>query len=120
MQEFIRAFYLFAEFNGRDTRQQFWMFALVYFIINILLTIIDSIIFGMSNIPILSSIFQLATIVPYIAITARRLHDIGKSGWWQLIGLIPVIGWIILIIWLATDSEPRENRFGYNPKEPQY
>lgn len=66
--------------------------------------------------PILEILLVLATIVPNLAVGARRLHDIGKSGWLQLIAIIPIIGWIILIVWFATDSEP-DNGYGPNPKE---
>ena len=64
----------------------------------------------------LIGIFQLAIIIPGIAITVRRLHDTGRSGWWLFVGLIPFIGAIILIVWYATDSQPGANEYGPNPK----
>jgi len=61
---------------------------------------------------LLQSLFGIATFVPGIALGIRRMHDIGKSGWWLLIGLIPIIGWIVLIVWLATKSDAGSNQWG--------
>ena len=61
------------------------------------------------------SILQLALLVPTLAVGARRLHDTGRSGWWLLIGLIPIVGWIILLVFLVQDSHPA-NQHGPNPK----
>ena len=61
---------------------------------------------------ILSALFGLATLLPYIAVTARRLHDTDRSGWWQLLGLIPIIGWLILLVWLIRPGAKGRNRFG--------
>ena len=82
-------------FEGRAGRKEFWMWILVIFILNMIFSFIPK----AGN--ILSLILSLATLLPSLGVTARRLHDIGKSGWWQLIALIPVIGIIILIIWWA-------------------
>jgi uncharacterized membrane protein YhaH (DUF805 family) len=62
--------------------------------------------------PFLGNLLSLALMVPSWAIGARRLHDIDKSGWWQLLGIIPVIGWIILIIWMATKGDKEANQYG--------
>ena len=97
----------FADFQGRTTRKEYWMFILVYVLIYIPLAIVTE----MLNLQIIGFVFSLAVIVPSIAIAARRLHDIGKSGWWQLISLIPLVGTIILIVWLATKSEG-DNTYG--------
>lgn len=95
MEHFIAAFSNFTNFRGRATRNQFWMFSLIYFGIAIGLSIIE----GLMGIPgIASGLFGLVMLIPSIAYGARRLHDIGRSGWWQLLGLIPVIGLIILIV----------------------
>ncbi len=97
----------YADFQGRTTRKEYWMFILVYVLIYIPLAIVTE----MLNLQIIGFVFSLAVIVPSIAIAARRLHDIGKSGWWQLISLIPLVGTIILIVWLATKSEG-DNTYG--------
>ncbi|MCF8070142.1 MAG: DUF805 domain-containing protein [Desulfobacterales bacterium] len=111
MNYFTDALKKYADFNGRATRTQFWMFVLFYFIFCIIAAVIDSII-GAS---IFSIILMLGLIVPSISITARRLHDISKSGWWQLVALVPVIGSIVLIIFCVMDSHP-QNQYGPNPK----
>ena len=113
MEFFIRAYKNYANFSGRDTRQQYWMFVLFNFIIAVILMIIDSLI-GTAG--LLSGIFSLVNILPSIAIATRRLHDIGKSGWWQLIVLVPIIGFIVLIIWLAKQGMEGANQFGDDPR----
>lgn len=116
MEHFVNAIKLhYADFNGRATRTQYWMFYLFFIIIYVGLAIIDSII----GIQLLSSLFALAVIIPFIAIAARRLHDTNRSGWWQLISLIPVIGPIVLIVFLATDTQREDNQYGPNPKADQ-
>lgn len=87
------------------------MFILFYMIFYIALSVIDSFIGSM----ILSSIYLLALLIPSISIATRRLHDTGRSGWWQLIALLPIIGIIILIVFLVQDSHD-ENEYGENPK----
>lgn len=108
----------YATFTGRAQRAEYWYFVLFSTIVSIVLTILDAI-FGTlspSGTGLLSGIYSLAVLIPYIAVGARRLHDIGKSGWWQLIALIPLIGAILLIIWFATDSK-EDNQYGENPKK---
>jgi uncharacterized membrane protein YhaH (DUF805 family) len=69
-----------------------------------------------SGTQILGYVLILATLVPNLAVGARRLHDTNRSGWWQLIGIIPIVGWILLIVWYATDGTPGQNEHGTNPK----
>lgn len=110
MEHFIDGFRRFADFSGRATREQFWMFFLFYIVACVVLSILDAFL-GMQ---VLSTIFLLAIIVPSWAYGARRLHDIGRSGWWQLIVLIPLIGIIVLIVFWAQPSQG-DNRFGPGP-----
>jgi uncharacterized membrane protein YhaH (DUF805 family) len=113
MQEAVRSVLSqYASFSGRARRSEYWFFYLAVVIVTVVATILDLII-GMQ---ILEWIVAAATIVPSISAGARRLHDTGRSGWWQLIGIIPIIGWILLIVWLATDSKPGDNQYGPNPK----
>ena len=100
----------YADFNGRIGRQEFWMFILFSFLLNVILEVID--------IEVLAMVVSLALFVPNIALASRRLHDTGRSGWWQLLWLIPIIGWIILIVWLATKTSPAVNQYG-NPAVPK-
>ena len=103
----------FAEFSGRARRQEFWMFTLFNFLAGVVLSIIDGILGTNGG---LQGIYSLAALIPGFAVTARRLHDTDRSGWWQLLWFIPIIGWIIMLVFLCSDSKPGENRFGANPK----
>ena len=102
----------YAQFDGRARREEFWMFVLIYILIYFALLFIGY----MLHATFIAGIFSLAVLIPNIAVAARRLHDINRSGWWQLVGLIPIIGWIIVIIWYATDSDAGSNQYGENPK----
>ncbi len=104
----------YAEFEGRSRRKEYWYFALFNIIITYGIALIETLLW---DFPILSSLVSLGLIVPGIAVGIRRLHDIGKSGWYVLIGLIPLIGFILLIVWFCTDSQPGSNKWGPNPKE---
>jgi uncharacterized membrane protein YhaH (DUF805 family) len=101
----------YANFNGRARRSEYWFWVLATVIVSIIAGIIDAII----GVQILQWIVVVATIVPNLAVGARRLHDTDKSGWLQLIGIIPLIGWIVLIVFYAMDSGP-DNKYGPNPK----
>ncbi|MBP0481352.1 DUF805 domain-containing protein [Sagittula sp. M10.9X] len=103
-----RFFNGYIQFEGRSNRGEFWKAWLCCFGISILAGIVDSII-GMQ---VVSTIFSLAVLIPSIAIAARRLHDIDRSGWWMLIALIPVVGIIVLLVWYAKSPDPAPNRFG--------
>lgn len=115
MNWYIEVLKKYTVFDGRASRSEYWYFVLFNAIISVTCTILDLII-G-SEIGIIGIVYNLAVLVPYVAVTIRRLHDVGKSGWWQLIVLIPIIGIVLLIIWTVTDSMPGENQYGKNPKE---
>ena len=104
----------YAKFDGRARRKEYWMFVLGNFIIGFVLGFILGIIGAPTYI---GYIYSLAVLVPSIAVTVRRLHDIGKSGVWYFINFIPCIGSIWLIVLLCQDSMPGENEYGVNPKE---
>lgn len=104
----------FANFKGRARRQEFWFFYLAYFLIAVVVGFIGA--FVPSLVQPLSSILSLVFFVPFIAVGARRLHDIGKSGWMQLIAFIPLVGLILLIVWYVTEGKPEENKWGKSPK----
>lgn len=111
---YMEALSKYLEFSGRARRKELWTFVLVNFVISISLSVLDSII-GM-GIGFIGTLFGLAMIIPSISVGVRRLHDIGKEGLWILVGLIPFIGWIVLIYFYVQDSEPGANAFGSNPK----
>ena len=103
----------YAVFSGRASRSEFWFFVLFCILGGIIAAIIDTMILGYpfeEEGPI-NLIFSVALIIPSISVTARRLHDINRSGWWQLLWFT-IIGGILLIIWHATDGEKKKNRFG--------
>ena len=116
----------YAQFTGRASRSEFWYFALFYFLLDVAVLIIDTYLLNpvLGVVPqqagqggVLQMLFALALLVPSIALGIRRLHDIGKSGWWYLLVFIPLIGWLLLLYFYVTDSQPGTNRFGENPKE---
>ena len=100
----------YAVFSGRASRKEFWMYILFNVIIGIVLAAVGPFI-GDKNM-VIYTIYMLAVIVPTIAVEVRRLHDIGKSGWWWFIALVPAIGGIWLIVLLATGSQQADNKYG--------
>ncbi|QDO94922.1 DUF805 domain-containing protein [Formosa sediminum] len=105
----------YADFKGRARRQEYWMFVLINMIISWSISLLGYL-FDVSIFSILSGIYSLAVFIPGFAVSVRRLHDVGKSGWFLLIAVIPIIGWIWLIVLMATDSEVGPNNWGDNPK----
>jgi uncharacterized membrane protein YhaH (DUF805 family) len=110
----------YADFTGRARRKEYWFFVLFNLIISCVLSVIDVFV-GTYNaavgVGILSGLYALGVLIPGIAVTVRRLHDTGRSGWWILIALVPLVGWIVLIIFMFLDSQPGTNAYGPNPKE---
>ncbi len=102
-------------FSGRAPRSEYWYFVLFLMIAGLITGVLDAILFPANVISPLNSIFSLVTILPSLAVTSRRLRDVDKSGWWQLLWLVPLIGWIVLIIWLVQRGTPGPNRFGADP-----
>ncbi len=102
----------FADFNGRASRAEFWYFVLFTVILGFVLGLILG-----RYAMIVSNIINLILLVPSLAVGARRLHDIGKSGWMQLWWLLPIAGWIYMIILLATAGKPEKNEYGEAPKK---
>ena len=103
----------YADFSGRALRSEMWFFALFVTLGSIVATILDIMILGYPievNGP-LYLIFCVAILIPSIAVTARRLHDVNRSGWWQLIELT-IIGILLIIIWNATEGEKKKNKYG--------
>jgi len=119
MNWYLQALTNYSEFGGRARRKEYWFFVLFNMLISMALTIIDGVtgLFSIeTGIGLFSGLYALAVLVPSIAVGVRRLHDTNRSGWWLLIMFIPLIGVIILIVFMATDSNPEENKYGLNPK----
>lgn len=102
----------YATFTGRARRSELWWFLLFDLLVSLVVGMID----GVIRSSLLGVLVTLGFFLPVLAVEVRRLHDIGKSGWWILISFIPILGIILLIVWWCQDSEAGDNRFGPNPK----
>ena len=118
VESITTVFKKYAVFEGRARRSEYWWFILAYVIVSGIFSGLFTALAGTAGQTIITSIsglVGLACLVPNIAVTTRRLHDTGRSGWWQLISLT-CIGWIIILVWTAMDSTPGANKYGENPK----
>lgn len=120
MNWYIAVLKNYAGFSGRARRKEYWMFTLFNIIFLFVAMILDMLLgteFGLGVYGLFYMLYSLAVIIPGLAVSVRRLHDIGKSGWMFLIVLIPIIGWIWLLFLMVTDSNPGENQYGPYPSE---
>jgi len=108
----------YAEFSGRARRREYWLFALFNLLITIALAFVDMAagLMHETGYGLLSGLYSLAVLIPSIAVSVRRLHDTGRSGWWLLIALVPIVGVIVLLVFMLLDSQPGDNGYGPNPK----
>ncbi|MFC2436651.1 MAG: DUF805 domain-containing protein [Aggregatibacter sp.] len=110
----------YATFSGRARRKEYWMFFLFNVLISLGLGVLD-VVAGTYSVEyetgFFSGLYSLLVLIPGIAVGVRRLHDTNRSGWWILISLIPIIGVLVLFVFMCLDSQPGTNRFGVNPKE---
>lgn len=113
MEWYLKVLKQYVDFQGRARRTEYWMFTLFSFLAAVILGILENII-GLNS--VLTGLYSLATLLPSLGVGVRRLHDTNRSGWWLLIGLIPLIGGIILIVFMCLDSEPGDNKYGPSPK----
>lgn len=108
----------YATFKGRARRSEYWYWYLFNILVGVVLIAIDYsahlVVWGDTG--ILTTLFCLVVLVPNIAVTVRRLHDIGRSGWWFWIYFVPILGGIVLLVFCVTDSKPEENEYGVSPK----
>ena len=116
----MKCFMLYAIFSGRAKRAEFWWFFLFCMIVGLMGSVIDAAL-GLDEAiggnGVFTTLIQLATFLPSIAVGSRRLHDTNRSGWWRLLWIVVFIGWIPLIIWLASTSKNENNRFGDEPTD---
>lgn len=114
MNEYLSVLKNYAKFDGRARRREYWMFTLVnaavYVVLNILATQVSA------YIGIVALVYMLGILVPTIAVAIRRMHDIGKSGWWVLIALVPLIGGIWFLVLSVTAGQSGSNAYGADPK----
>ena len=106
----------YAVFDGRAHRTEFWLFFLFSFIISFFLGVIVGLV---ESLWFITTLYALAVLIPGLAVSVRRLHDTNRSGWWILTGLVPILGWIALLIFYVEDSRPGANQYGPNPKGVQ-
>lgn len=123
MEWYLRVWQRYAEFSGRSRRVEYWMFTLVHGII-VLVLCIGVTGFGIMKQPVIGATsgmilaaYALAALVPSLAVTVRRLHDIAKSGWWILLCIVPIIGGIIVLVMTVLDGTHGSNQYGPDPKE---
>jgi uncharacterized membrane protein YhaH (DUF805 family) len=113
MEWYLKVLKNYVGFQGRASRKEYWMFVLFNVIVAIVLAIVDS----LANLhSLLGGLYSLAILLPSLAVGVRRLHDTGRSGWWLFISLIPLIGSIILLVFMCLDSQENDNQYGPNPK----
>jgi len=119
MNWYVEVLKKYAVFSGRSRRKEYWFFVLFNIIASIVLAMVDSATGSFNpetGMGTLGTIYALAVLLPSLAVSVRRLHDTGRSGWWLLLGLVPVIGAIVLLVFMVQDSKPGENEYGANPK----
>jgi uncharacterized membrane protein YhaH (DUF805 family) len=119
MNWYLQALKKYTVFTGRARRKEYWFFVLFNILISAALSVVDYLTgtynsnYGMG---LLGGLYALGVLLPAIAVTIRRLHDTGRSGWWILIALVPIIGGIVLLIFMVLDSQPGDNAYGPSPK----
>jgi uncharacterized membrane protein YhaH (DUF805 family) len=108
----------YATFSGRARRKEYWMFTLINIIISMIILAIDTAIAGgnIENKGVIGNIYSLALFIPSLAVSVRRLHDVNKSGWYLLLWLLPIIGWIWLLVLHVTEGDSGSNEYGNDPK----
>jgi uncharacterized membrane protein YhaH (DUF805 family) len=113
----------YADFSGRARRKEYWVYTLFTILISIVLAIVDEVA-GLNKatqgLSPLSNLYGLLVLIPGLAVSVRRLHDTGKSGWSLLIVLIPIIGAIILLVYMVRSGDPGPNQYGPDPKATPY
>jgi uncharacterized membrane protein YhaH (DUF805 family) len=112
MQWYLAVLKNYVGFSGRARRKEYWTFTVISVLIMVVLMIIDK----AAGTGFLTGIYGLAVLIPSLAVTVRRLHDTGRSGWWVLIGLIPFVGGLILLVFTFLEGQPNANDYGPNPK----
>jgi len=116
MQSYLKVLRDYATFSGRARRREYWMFVLINVIVAVVLSLFDSVLFD-DGAMVLSGLYWLAILVPSLAVSVRRLHDTGRSGWWLLVSLVPVVGGIVLFVFTVLDGDPGANAYGPSPKQ---
>ena len=109
----------YATFSGRARRTEYWLFVLFVSVVGLVTIGIDALLFGLEEVGRVNLVWNLAMFLPMLAVGARRLHDTDRSGWWQLLNLAPIVGWIVLVVLFCLRGEKGTNRFGPDPLDPR-
>jgi len=119
MKWFLIVLRKYADFSGRARRAEYWYYTLFFLLIFFVLSVVDGAADTFNDevgLGLLGGLFLLATFLPTLAVTVRRLHDTTRSGWWILLNLVPLVGAIVVLIFTCLDSTPGANKYGPNPK----
>ena len=122
MNWYLEAFKKYAVFQGRSGRKEYWFFVLFNIIVSMVLGYIDRLtgtFVADAGFGIFSAIYTLAVILPGISVSVRRLHDTGRSGWWFMITIVPILGFFVFLYFMVLDSDPAENKYGALLKSDQ-
>ncbi|SFC71782.1 Uncharacterized membrane protein YhaH, DUF805 family [Polaromonas sp. OV174] len=112
MNWYLKVMRQYFDVSGRARRTEYWMYFLVYLGIAIVAGLLDSFTKGQ----LIGGLVALVHLIPSVTVGVRRLHDIGRSGWWLLVALIPLIGWLIALYWAVKEGDAQDNAYGSNPK----
>lgn len=129
MEDFIKPYRRYAQFEGRSDRKEFWYYVIFYVVVSCILSALDGLLFGghytivsdqgwqvTYDRDVLAGLFNLVSLIPWIALQVRRLHDTNKSGWLVLFWWIPIIGWLLLLIWYCEKGDAASNAHGEAPE----
>jgi len=117
---YLRVLKMYAVFAGRARRKEYWMFCLFSGLVTLGLAFVDiatGLVQESVGTGLISGLYSLAVLLPGVAVSVRRLHDVGRSGWWLLVAFVPVIGAIVLFVFSVKDSVAGRNQYGANPKQ---
>nr|WP_264185535.1 DUF805 domain-containing protein [Roseicella aerolata] len=106
----------YADFTGRARRSEYWWFFLFNLLMQIATGLVDAVLFGAEGQGLINLLYGLGVLLPGIAVGARRLHDIDRSGWWLLLIFVPLVGFILLLVWFIRPGDAGPNRFGPDPR----
>jgi uncharacterized membrane protein YhaH (DUF805 family) len=120
MRWYVKVLKDYAEFNGRARRREYWSFYLVNLLIALVLAIVDlgtGFFYEPTGQGLFSTLYFLGVVMPATAVSVRRLHDTGRTGWWLLLFIIPLLGALAIVVFMLLNSDPGDNVYGPNPKE---
>lgn len=112
MNWFLAVLKKYAVFSGRARRKEYWMYTLIYILIAIVLGFLDAMLGGAG---ILGILLAIGLLVPSLAVTVRRLHDTDRSGWWVLVAFVPLVGWLVLLVFMVLAGTSGANPYGPDP-----